>query len=428
LSAVSTNRLALLAAQALTAAGASLALTQRRVATGLRVATAKDDGALWGMARMMRAETESWRVANNSLARGGSMLEVAAAGTERIVDLLGKAREKAVAFRDPSLGASARATLRADIQALIAQVDQAALLAEFDGRKPLADTLVQTTVIQTNTAYSGAPPNAPLTPASLAANLPSTSGGASSTFVRDGGTNPGRLDLYLDAYSAPDVLEIWQGGTRVAATGQAYVPGGAAVGPGAAVSGQQIVSFDYNPASGQALEFRFNEGVNASGSVWNVGGVALQNLSAPLPSLTTTSTPVTVTSSSATSYDFVSGAAGEIESVAARPLTVEALGLNQIDWNDPAPLLGLIDAALTTALDSGAYFGERQNALAQIRDQNSNLADTLEAGVGNLVDADLAKDSATLEAARIRTELATQSLGLANGQANWLLTLFRPRA
>jgi flagellin len=258
--------------------------------------------------------------------------------------------------------------------------------------------------------------------------MPNTSGGASSTFVRDGGTAPGRVDLYLDAYSAPDVLEIWQGGTRVAATGQAYAPGGGPVGPGAAVSGKQIVSFDYDPGAGQALEFRFNEGINASGSVWNVGGVTLQDLTDPLPSLNVTSTPVVKTTSSATKYEFVSSAAGETETIAARPMTAEALKLDQIDWNDPAPLLGIIDDALAGALEAATYFGERQTAFAQIRDQNGKLADSLSAGVGDLVDADLAKEAANLQAAQVRSQLATQSLAMANGRANWLVALFRAGA
>jgi len=425
LNVLNTNRLAQRAAQALEAAGTGLASAQRRIATGLRVASAKDDGAIWGVARMMRSERDSWRVANDSLARGSALLEVASAGAERITDLLTRARDKALAFGDPSLGSAARASLRNDIQALIAQVDQAALQTSFDGRRPLADTLVQTTVIQTQTAFSGIAPVAPLTPPSLAAGIPNTSGAASTTFIRDGGPNAGRLDLYLDAYSAPDILEIWQGGNRVAATGQAYVPGGAPVGAGAAISGKQVVSFDYNPAGGQSLEFRFNEGVNASGSVWDVSGVALQALAAPVPALTVTSTPVVTTTSSATSYEFTSDGTGQTAPVAARPLTVEALGLDRVDWNDPAPLLGLIDEALTSALAAGTYFGERQNTLQLVREQNARLADTLETGIGNLVDADLAKETANLQAVEVRSQLANQSLAMANGQSNWVLSLFR---
>ncbi|PTT73317.1 flagellin, partial [Pseudomonas sp. HMWF010] len=158
---LNTNRLAQRAAQALEAAGTGLASAQRRIATGLRVASAKDDGAIWGVTRMMRSERDSWRVANDSLARGSALLEVASAGAERITDLLTRARDKALAFGDPSLGSAARASLRNDIQALIAQVDQAALQTSFDGRRPLADTLVQTTVIQTQTAFSGTAPVAP---------------------------------------------------------------------------------------------------------------------------------------------------------------------------------------------------------------------------------------------------------------------------
>ncbi|MCP3453353.1 hypothetical protein, partial [Escherichia coli] len=45
---------------------------------------------------------------------------------------------------------------------------------------------------------------------------------------------------------------IWQNRRRVAATGQAYQEGGAAVDAGAPVAGVQVLSFDYDPRLGSA--------------------------------------------------------------------------------------------------------------------------------------------------------------------------------
>ena len=53
------------------------------------------------------------------------------------------------------------------------------------------------------------------------------------------------------------------------------------------------------------------------------------------------------------------------------------------------------------------------------------LQDTLEASIGNLVDADLAKESARLEALKVRQQLAIIAMRIANDAPSILLQLFR---
>lgn len=55
---------------------------------------------------------------------------------------------------------------------------------------------------------------------------------------------------------------------------------------------------------------------------------------------------------------------------------------------------------------------------------NSKLADTITAGVGSLVDADLAKESANLQSLQIRQQLGTQALSIANQAPQSVLKLF----
>jgi len=418
---IRTNASALTAAQLLNAASSDLQATSERVSTGLKVSSARDNGAAFAVAQKMRAGISGWEAANSSLARGQSLADTAASATAEIASLLGELRRQVVAFRDPSLDATSRKLLQEAIQTLIAHIDKTAKVTAFDGKRPLADTLTTTNVTTNANTYTI--PTSPLTPPSLAGGIQNTSGAASQTFTRDAGATPGRLDLFLEAYGVPDVLEIWQGSTRVAATGQPYVPGGAGVGPGAAVSGQSVLSFDYDPANGQTLEFRFNENVSALGSAWNVGGVALQDPATPVPTPTVVSTTTPVTTSTATTYQFIRSSNGETEDLSARPLTANALGLDSIDWNDPSPLLGIVDAAIATANDAAAYFGERQQAFASIQAQNAGLLDALQVGVGNLVDADVGKEAAKLQADQTRQQLASQSLGIANAGARWLLGL-----
>ena len=69
--------------------------------------------------------------------------------------------------------------------------------------------------------------------------------------------------------------------------------------------------------------------------------------------------------------------------------------------------------------------GADSNFLASTITFNSNKIDSLNAGVGALVDADLSKESANLQALQIRQQLGTQALGLANQAPQSLLSLFR---
>jgi flagellin len=55
----------------------------------------------------------------------------------------------------------------------------------------------------------------------------------------------------------------------------------------------------------------------------------------------------------------------------------------------------------------------------------SKLVDVLETGVGNLVDADLAKESARLQALQVQQQLGAQALSIANQAPQIILSLFR---
>lgn len=55
----------------------------------------------------------------------------------------------------------------------------------------------------------------------------------------------------------------------------------------------------------------------------------------------------------------------------------------------------------------------------------SKLTDVLETGVGNLVDADLAKESARLQALQVKQQLGAQALSIANGAPQIILSLFK---
>jgi flagellin len=58
---------------------------------------------------------------------------------------------------------------------------------------------------------------------------------------------------------------------------------------------------------------------------------------------------------------------------------------------------------------------------------NSNKLDAMEGGLGALIDADLARESARLQALQIRQQLGSQTLSIANQAPQFLLSLFGGR-
>jgi flagellin len=84
-----------------------------------------------------------------------------------------------------------------------------------------------------------------------------------------------------------------------------------------------------------------------------------------------------------------------------------------------------IDTAITNLNDKLAKLGSQSKALDVQNDFLQKLSDTIEAGVGNLVDADLAKESAKLQSLQIKQQLGAQALSIANQSPQVILSLFR---
>jgi flagellin len=87
--------------------------------------------------------------------------------------------------------------------------------------------------------------------------------------------------------------------------------------------------------------------------------------------------------------------------------------------------------ALTTGMNNVdtavAHFGTGSKQLDTHLTFIGKLQDTLNVAVGNLVDADIAKESARLQALEVRQQLAIQALSIANSQPTYLLQLFPTR-
>lgn len=271
---VNTNVGAMIALQNLNATNSELATVQNRINTGKKVATAKDNGAIWAIAQAQRSDVAALGAVRQSLDRGVAAVDVAISAGESISDLLLRLKEKALAAKDESLDTSARTALNEDFKSLRDQIQKVVDNAEFNG---------------VNLLKSGA-----------------------TTY--------------------------------------------------------------------KAL-------ANVDGSATVDVAAEIMKLSGSVVTITTTDVISTVTNATA--------------------------------------VLSRVDASIANVSASLARLGTASKALGTHATFVSKLSDTLEAGVGNLVDADLAKESARLQALQTKQQLGVQALSIANTAPQILMRLFQ---
>ncbi|WP_448661384.1 flagellin [Sphingomonas sp. CJ20] len=101
-------------------------------------------------------------------------------------------------------------------------------------------------------------------------------------------------------------------------------------------------------------------------------------------------------------------ASGDISTQTAAQTMVDTLTTTQTNLKTSLSTLG----AASRKIDAQSAF-------------TSKLSDVIEAGIGNLVDADLAKESAKLQALQVKQQLGVQALSIANQAPQTITSLFR---
>lgn len=150
---INTNYGALVALQNLNATNRDLNTTQARVNTGKIVSSAKDNGAIFAIATNQRAEMGALDSVKQSIQRGQSIVDVALAAGETVVEALTEMKKLATAIEAGGNSASTTA-LQADFDALQVEIDTALENANFDGANLFTDTTALTVKIATGSGTS----------------------------------------------------------------------------------------------------------------------------------------------------------------------------------------------------------------------------------------------------------------------------------
>ena len=84
-----------------------------------------------------------------------------------------------------------------------------------------------------------------------------------------------------------------------------------------------------------------------------------------------------------------------------------------------------METLIQNSIDAAAGFGSAQGRIETQSNFIDSLVDSLKAGIGTLVDANMEEASAKLQALQVQQQLATQSLSIANQAPQSILSLFR---
>jgi flagellin len=108
-------------------------MAQNEISTGLRVASATDNGAVWAVAQNERATVLSLGAVQDSLNRGISTADVAVSAGQSISDLLNQMKADALAATDPTATSSDIQNYANDFSALRNQISKIVETSDFNG-------------------------------------------------------------------------------------------------------------------------------------------------------------------------------------------------------------------------------------------------------------------------------------------------------
>jgi flagellin len=117
-------------------------------------------------------------------------------------------------------------------------------------------------------------------------------------------------------------------------------------------------------------------------------------------------------------------AAGDTYSVATLKVFDTATGKGFSD-SQIADQMNVVDAALKDMTNAATTLGAAKSSIDLQKTFTSNLMDSIDRGVGQLVDADMNKESTRLQALQVQQQLGVQALSIANSSTQSIMSLFR---
>ena len=409
MSSVLTNNSAMAALQTLKSIHSNLDTVTAQVATGKRVADAKDNPAIWAVSKVISADIDSFKTISDNLGFGLATVGVAADAAQTVVDNLAEIKSKIIAAQASNVD---RSKLQADVAALRENIISVVNGAQFNGLNLINNTTTTTNVL---------------------ASLDRSGAAVTANNIVVSGQN-----LLVGTYTARTVLTGSDGASTNAdvagfalnntnTTGKLVIAQGAAA-PNKFVAGDSVsVS-----VAGKTATYTVTAADVATTNINEVVAIgvktAVEALKVPYLTIDYDYTGSTAnltfknTSTGATAVDY--RVAAQFANVGSGGLGALA-GINVSTAAGATAALSSIDTLIGTAISAAASFATTQVKIDTQQTFVNNLADSMKTGIGALVDTDMEEASARLQALQVQQQLSTQSLSIANQQSQSLLSLFR---
>ncbi|WP_103332086.1 flagellin [Pseudotabrizicola formosa] len=431
MSSILTNNGAMVALQTMKSITKNMGQVQAEISTGMAVGSAKDNAAVWAIAKTMESDVSGFKAISDSLSLGNSTISLARSSSEQITKLLEEVKGKIVNSQEENVD---RSKIQADIGALRDQISSIVGAAQFNGLNMLsnksktvgsgtvnvlssldrssdgtvaasninvskADLSTTTSVLGGTALAAGAPLTAKATGLTTAATLTGNSPAPTTT-----------LTIVTNSVVAGD-------GYNITLTAGAA---GLVTANTASIQDIRYVARDGDTAADVAkgLASAFNEYAKAKGLD--------TQLSAAVGTTAATANVVTLTGSSITGNNV--GAQAFVYAPAGNTIGggLEKLATVDVSTSEGAEsALDVIEGLTQTAIQAASDFGTAQKRIEIQKTFVGNLVDSLKSGIGSLVDANMEEASARLQALQVQQQLATQSLSIANQAPQNILALFR---
>jgi flagellin len=125
-----TNTSAMVALQNLRSINSNLVDTQNQIATGKKIATAKDNAAIWAVSKVLESDVAGFKSISDSLNLGQSTLSVGRNAAETVSNLLTELRGNITAAQEENVD---RSKIQADVESTVEQIKSIVDSARFNG-------------------------------------------------------------------------------------------------------------------------------------------------------------------------------------------------------------------------------------------------------------------------------------------------------
>ncbi|TWF53368.1 flagellin [Neorhizobium alkalisoli] len=417
-----TNIAAMSALQTLRTIGSDLEKTQDRVSSGLRVGTASDNAAYWSIATTMRSDNGALSAVQDALGLGAAKVDTAYSAMESVVDIVTEVKSKLVAASEAGVDKS---KIQEEIAQLQQQLRSVASSASFSGENWLQADIGGHTKADTGLIEAGAPVNKQVVASftrdskgNVAVQTINVKLDQSTVLFDLSGGDAGLLDTkmlkgvrevtdtngadrlaHINTTAMSDTTAVWKdigGDVWMKGDTTGVFPTDASAEYLIKVGGA-FVDAVYDTAAGYHFDPDQLMASDGSDLVTYAAGVSVSELD------------ITKLDDyrDETSQNYL------------------GMGTDVDDARIMDALISFVDGQLEAVTSATAKLGSISMRISMQEDFASKLTDSIDKGVGRLVDADMNEESTRLKALQTQQSLAIQSLSIANTSSENILSLFR---